>query len=768
MFLGFLIVFTGVLLLRAAQVQVVQKAHWREEAVRKVARQITTPTTRGPILDIKGRELAVDQPCVDACVDFRVITAEPDAAWLADRATRRIAANRRDEFRRADPSRRRQIQKEEEAVIRRQIQSMWELLARESGQTLAQINATCQKIEASVRLRRRSQWINNYEKAMSRHDAKDEPSWYTAFLLGEDSDAPELDEFDQEIEEQRSPHVVLPAIDTALQNLLALHADELPGLTLRPGTHRVYPFGEIGCHVIGALSRVTRDDLVEDLKRKTPELRRYNYTDSKGSSGLEALAEPSLRGTRGLAMIGTDGTAGNVVPAVAGQPVRCTIDIELQTDIQELLRHTPIPWEESGQSGVDIVDMHAAAVVIDVASGELRALVSNPGFDLNHLDQLYEEMIRDPYNSALLNRATQSQLEPGSTVKPVVGIGAITQGLIDVNTGIECTGYLIIGKTRYGRSGRCWTASKFAKSYPALVAHHQIPTGHEHRGHDNNPDGSLTFSDALQRSCNVYFETVADKLQAQGLSYWMDRFGLGRPTGVGIAEACGTLPNEYTGARSEFNTWTAGIGQGSVHATPIQMANVAATIARKGIWMRPRLFRDDVKTQPYHPRKPGPEWDNIPDRVDLMLNPDAVEAARQGMIRVVNDDGGTGKEARRSDMIVAGKTGTAQAAPFLKRVIDPDTGKQLRDDGGKLMWEPVQSSMHGRENTSAPWYRGFDADGTNLKHSWFIGFAPADNPQVALAVMVEYGGGGSSAAGSIANKILDSLLQHRYLNRGQP
>src|SRR5262249_41256644 len=244
-----------------------------------------------------------------------------------------------------------------------------------------------------------------------------------------------------------------------------------------------------------------------------------------------------------------------------------------------------------------------------------------------------------------------------------------------------------------------------------------------------NLDGHLTFMDAIQRSCNVYFENVANRLGIEGLSYWMRHFGLGRPTGIGIAEACGQLPDSYTGSRRDFTTWTAGIGQGCVAVTPIQMANVAASIARQGVWVRPRLICGDVKTSSYHPKKGGEEWDNIPDRVDLKLSPDGLRAARDGMIKVVNTRAGTGEEAKRSDMVAAGKTGTAEAAPFRPRRIDPATGQPLRDDAGKVVFDIVEPSIHGRENPAALWYRAFDENGKNLKHSWFIGFAPADNPQ---------------------------------------
>ena len=137
----------------------------------------------------------------------------------------------------------------------------------------------------------------------------------------------------------------------------------------------------------------------------------------------------------------------------------------------------------------------------------------------------------------------------------------------------------------------------------------------------------------------------------EGLAYWFGRFGLGRPTGIGIAETIGHVPGEAGELRHgriqrAFVTWASGIGQVNVMATPIQMANVAATFARNGIWMRPRLIANAPKLSAYKPRNIGAgdakDWEDIPDRVDLKLSPEGLAAARKGMINVVNALGGTG------------------------------------------------------------------------------------------------------------------------------
>src|SRR5205085_5775342 len=144
--------------------------------------------------------------------------------------------------------------------------------------------------------------------------------------------------------------------------------------------------------------------------------------------------------------------------------------------------------------------------------------------------------------------------------------------------------------------GRCWVASMFADKVGVEgVSHHPFPT--PHKGHDGNEDGHLTYSDALERSCNVYFETLADRVGIDHLTEWYSRFGLGRPTGIGLAEAPGRLPayapERMRHMRRSFGLY-GGIGQGWIAATPIQMANATAMIARGGIWMRPQILLPDT------------------------------------------------------------------------------------------------------------------------------------------------------------------------------
>ncbi len=342
-----------------------------------------------------------------------------------------------------------------------------------------------------------------------------------------------------------------------------------------------------------------------------------------------------------------------------------------------------------------------------------------------------------------------------------------------MDEGIECTGYLVIDGKRKP-VGRCWVASKFFKELNGQVAHHPVPSMAPH------PTGFLTFSDALERSCNVYFETIASRMGMDDLSVWYDRWGLGRPTGIGIPEARGSLPRDFSGPvwDRQCKTWFSGIGQDPVAATPIQMANVAATIARDGVWMRPRLL-SDAEAARLGVNLPGPRAaevaggpdarPSVPDRVDLGLSRAGLAAAKEGMYRVVTSKAGTGTGLLRGSEIlpqipICGKTGTAQAPPFAIKLRD-EKGRPILDQNGRATYDRIEPGTPGHLNPIAPWYRANGADGKDIAHAWYIAFAPADHPQVAVGVMVEYGGSGGMAAAAVARTALESCVKRGYLAR---
>lgn len=765
--LGILAVIVVALLARAAQLQMGQRDYWQQEAADSLTRLRFLETTRGSILDWRGRELAVDRPCTDACVNYQAIVRDPDEKWLAAQATNRLINRLGDAWKTIPKSRRTTLIRVEVQQVRKDIEAMWDKLAEVSGRSREEIELIRQAIIQRVEMRKKFVWFHNYEQAVSRGgggDVQEEPKWQK-WLSGESDDGPQIDKFALTVADEKLPHVILHVISLEMQNELGRYPDRYPGLALLPGRHRYYPYEDAACHVIGHMGKVDLLDLKNDPNRKNLR-RKYLPNDDIGRAGLEQLCEPTLRGTLGQQVATWGDESGDKIDLpIPGDNVRTTIDIDLQQEIQHCFQsatlHTP-KGEVIERNAV----LHGAAILIDIKTNEVRALVSYPTFDLNRFEDLYPTLKADNLDDPLRDRATESQLEPGSTVKPLVGLSAITQGVVKVNQGIECTGYLVLdnhhgGTIRFGKLGRCWVASTYEKVLPS-VAHHPVPVPHQ--GHDGNLDGFLTYSDALERSCNVYFETVADKLAMEALTDWMMRFGLGRKTGLGIEERKGWVPghvHEGFKITRRATCFFAGIGQGYIAATPIQMANIAATIARGGIWMRPRILAPDPNTQRLPVVRAG-AWEG-PDMVDLHIDPEAIKACKLGMINVVNAPAGTGKAAHMDNLLVAGKTGTAQAAKFKRPILD-EHGRPKLDADGNQRYETYKLSTPLEPNPEVPWYRGSGPPNYDkIDHAWMIGFAPADDPQIAFAVLVEYGGSGGGAAADVVKTALEACIAHDVL-----
>lgn len=739
----------AVLLLRAGQVQLLAGGYWQEQAASALKHSELTETTRGAILDFKGREVAVDEGCIDLCVDYRAITVAPEEKWVRDVALIRLRRRPDNTYRSAPLVERRRMLQEEIAQVRTQIEIMWAKIARLSGKSPEEIDEVRQVIVRRVEMRARALAYRRFQLAMQRYEKRDPAPWYRQWIIGDGGDAPQLDSFVEAVAEQSEPHVVVrDYVDR--NNELGKNIDKYPGLVLRAGKRRVYPYHEIGAHLMGHLSRVSKEDLKSDPD-PDDELREYLPNDLIGRGGVEELCERELRGSRGRIerLANKDQILGRVEP-VQGKNVKLTIDMDLQADVYNAFIKRREFRTYTGELDEVREKQHGAAVVIDVKTGELRALVSYPSFDINKLDELYPVLAQDDLNQPLLNRATQAQFPPGSTVKTMVGAGALTHGYIKPDETIECTGYLIIDGHRFADNFRCWVARQYA--YLKInVAHHQVPS------HAPHPTGFLTVTDALERSCNVVFETLANRMGLAEVVYWFGQFGLGRPTGVGIPEARGRLPvvGEMPGRLVKPITWSAGIGQGEVLATPLQMGNVAATIARNGIWLRPRI----VSANSGQPAVGGGQSNPKPDRVDLKLAPEALAAVKEGMKRVVNSPAGTidPSHNRMLGGMVAAKTGSAQVGKL--SVFKRDANGQFIIEDGRKVRQPVELGTPGTEM----WYVGVGPEKNQTVHAWVIGYAPADNPQVAFCVMVEYGGSGGRVAADIAQDLLDACIEHGYL-----
>jgi penicillin-binding protein 2 len=747
-----LLIFMGAVLLvaRAAVVQIIDRDEWLAAAAAGAERRTFLPAPRGRLLDMNGEVLAQDFEAYDARVDFRAIDRQPDDRWLHQQAESR--ARRKPGWTDADFDTRQTLVDAEKATLLIDLEDMWDTMARVSNQTRIEIDEIRADIVDRVRRRQESKWTRDFERAMQEFTARPPPGWIER-LLGGTRKPPRPEDFHEPIDEQLSRHVILAALNSRAYNELKKATDRYPALSLTPGIARKYPYHDVAAHLLGHLSQVNRGDLDNDTN-KDDDLRRYRNGDLIGRDGLERLAETRLRGTRGQLKKDRRGALLDVDQATPGQDVRTSIDIRLQKEIQDAFNQVDFRNPDKDAEGHEIVDelkMNGAAVVIDLKTGQVRAMVSVPTFDNNAWDEVFaQSMRRDDLNRPMQNRALMHAIEPGSTVKPVVGIGATIQKIIGPAGTIECNGFPVINGKPIGKP-RCWTESM----YPGRARHHAFPSAAPH------PTGKLNLSEAIERSCNVYFVELGSKLGIEGLSYWYRQFGLGQVSGVGLPEARGMVPAmaRIVPSDRDNESWYASIGQGRVVATPMQIANQMATIARRGVWMRPSLLMQD------NPPVTLPDGTTMPEKRDIKGPPELWSAVHRGMIDVVSSDAGTGKQIRRDDVLIAGKTGSATASPLV-RLLRDRAGEPQKDADGKIQYEVVPYGTRTAPNFDLPWYRtsgNDDAGKPKGTHGWYAGFAPADDPQVAFAVYVEYGNSGGVSAGSVVRKLVDACIRTGHI-----
>jgi cell division protein FtsI/penicillin-binding protein 2 len=208
----FFAILTGVivlLILRAGQLQIIEADSWREKADASMCRTSYPKNIRGRILDIRGRELAVDAPCIDAAVDFRAI--QKDEKWIRDQALARLKNNDAS-YKNADKDARQWMLDNERLRVLTDIDAMFDLLAAESGQTREQIEEIKQSIRQRVEIRRRIVWYTRYSKALDKHNDSDKDEGGISRFLLSDEPLPQIDNFEIEVAEQIEPHVILPAI----------------------------------------------------------------------------------------------------------------------------------------------------------------------------------------------------------------------------------------------------------------------------------------------------------------------------------------------------------------------------------------------------------------------------------------------------------------------------------------------------------------------------------------------------------------------------
>lgn len=453
---------------------------------------------------------------------------------------------------------------------------------------------------------------------------------------------------------------------------------EFPGVTLGIRPQRQYAYGTLASHVLGYLKQWEKGDISSADKRAYD----HYIGDEKGATGIEATMDEYLRGPEGRKTVLKDEkgrTVGMLDYTKPGTGARVLLSIDAR--IQFLLENT---LRRAGR---------AAGVVMDVNTGEVLAMASVPDYDPNAFipsisREKWNEYVSNPQLSPFTNR-TIAPFEPGSTMKVPTAIAGAVQGI--AGRTFSCDGFVPFGKHKIG----CWIYNK---------------NGGRH--------GSLRLPEAIQQSCNPYFNKMANAMGWKAMVDGCSLVGFGKKTGV-------ELPDEQTGILPGSRSWRAArpgavmtpaltammsIGQGDMLATPLQLAAMVSTVANGGKYFQPRLVKkvtaDDGKV--LVPDIPKLEVDLLQSGVketDLSL-------IREGMRKAVNVAGGTAGKVRMEDIVVAAKTGTSQTT---------DNGKKSNN-------------------------------------SWIISFAPFDKPRYAVVILVQAGGSGGAVCGPLVNTVYTGLF----------
>lgn len=466
---------------------------------------------------------------------------------------------------------------------------------------------------------------------------------------------------------------------------IALDRYRLPGVEINARPLRYYPFTASTAHSVGYVGRINE----AELKQLDPS--NYAGTDYVGKVGVEKHHEDLLHGQVGYQQVETN-ARGRVLrvleslPPIPGRNLHLSLDIGLQRIIEQAF---------GGERG--------ALVAIEPRTGNVLALVSNPSYDPNlFVNGIPASIYRELNTSAdrpLYNRAVRGAYPPGSTIKPFVALGGVEMNQISSSTKVYCPGsYQLKGQD------------------------------HRYRDWKRGGHGTVDLHEAIVESCDVYFYDLAHKLGIDRLSDYLQRFGFGRRTGIDTGgEAEGLMPTRDWKRRARNQPWypgetlIAGIGQGYVLATPVQLASATATLAARGRHMQPRLAQaqEDPATGVVEPLPPL-ELGRIP--VDSGENWDRVIGA---MTDVVHSQRGTAKRiAQGIGYRIAGKTGTAQVFGIgqKERYSESKIDKRLRD------------------------------------HALFVAFAPVDEPTIAVGIIVENGGHGGAVAAPLARVAMDYYL----------
>ncbi len=489
------------------------------------------------------------------------------------------------------------------------------------------------------------------------------------------------------------PILLKEDIDWQTLAYLEYHNRQFAGVRTEVQPVRVYPYTDLAANVIGYLGSITKKEL-ESLAEEDD----YQGGDIIGKRGLERLRESDLRGEKGkkLSEVDAKGFEQRILEEMEPLPGR-DIHLTIDVDLQQVAENFMAAGEKSG-----------AVVVLEVNTGKVLAAVSTPSIHITDFvggisSKKWMALLTNP-KKPLINKVVQGSYPPGSVYKMVTALAGLAKGVINEKTLIYCPGHYRFGNRTY----RCW----------------------KHSGH-----GWVNLKQAIAQSCDVYFYQVGQWVGVDGLAKFAQKLGLGKKTGIEMEyEKSGLVPTKEWKQRVKKRKWQEGetlsiaIGQGFNLMTPLQIAQMTATIANGGTVYRPQLVDKVIDPN---------------GQVIESFQPEVIEQIKgynyffrliqQGMKEVVEGKRGTARRVRIKGIEIAGKTGTAQVVKL--------------------------AQYRGMKEQDIPYkYRD---------HGWFTCYAPADKPEIAVTVLVEHGLHGSSGAGPVARAVLQQYFAERIKNNSK-
>jgi penicillin-binding protein 2 len=466
------------------------------------------------------------------------------------------------------------------------------------------------------------------------------------------------------------------AEDLTMSQVASIQAQSLsfPELNVEPVQRRNYPYGTMAAHVIGFIGEVSERDLTQHQGLKQGDL--------IGKRGVEMMYDEYLRGKDGTQYWEYDSHGRRLAEMrsarqdpVAGSNVYLSLDFDLQRRAEQYFVEN---------------EFVGAVVALDPRNGEVLAMVSSPEFNPNVYSKRFTpetwKLISSNPFKVELNRSIQGLYSPGSVFKTVMAMAGLAEGAIGPGTTFNCGGSGVF----FGRRFRCW----------------------RRQGH-----GELAVLNGIKVSCDIFFYNVGARLGIDKIAKWATNLGFGQISKIDLdGEKAGIVPSTDWAAQKQHRKWypsetiSVSVGQGPLIVTPLQTAVMMAAIANGGTIYRPHVVRMIERTKPDGSLERLQVASEVLRRIQLP--PGALDVVRNGLWKVVNEEGGTAGNARVTGLDICGKTGTAQVI--------------------------AQSG----------WFSTAGLPFMQRDHAWFVSYATKETPQMVVAVFVEHAGqhGGTDAA----------------------